>query len=241
MSAVKRAILGFVGETFLTAARVAEVTAPSEHFRFIDLVSKDLVGTRWRPGDKVQINVGDWNVRTYTPLSIDAVAGRLRILAFAHGAGPGSIWARAVKADAGCHLLGPRGSLALGDATAPTVLFGDETSFAVASNLETQLGTRSPARFVFEVTAPAESRLILEQLGLAERATLVDKRADGSHLDAAARAVRQALAELATSELVLTGNAGSIQRLRKQLKNEGVSLRQSKTKAYWAHGKEGLD
>jgi hypothetical protein len=45
----------------------------------------------------------------------------------------------------------------------------------------------------------------------------------------------------AGASFVLTGKAGTIQRLRQRLKQHNVASRRIVTKAYWAPGKIGLD
>ncbi|MGC1293763.1 MAG: siderophore-interacting protein, partial [Alloacidobacterium sp.] len=138
MSVVKNAIVGFVGERIGSVARVAAVTPIGQHFRLIDLKSNVFRKTAWNPGDKIGIIAG--GKRVYTPISIDPSTEQLRLLAFLHGGGPGSDWAASVKVSDECHFMGPRSSLALSSIIAPAVLFGDETSLAVASALQTNLG-----------------------------------------------------------------------------------------------------
>src|ERR1043166_9073609 len=78
--------------TIIGAERLAE------GFRLITLEGAALKGTAWMPGQKIQIAWGSAFVaRTYSPIEWDAAAGRTRILGYAHGAGPGSAWVRAVK------------------------------------------------------------------------------------------------------------------------------------------------
>jgi NADPH-dependent ferric siderophore reductase len=43
------------------------------------------------------------------------------------------------------------------------------------------------------------------------------------------------------ASFVLTGQASAIQRLRQHLRAQGVPASRILTKAYWAHGKRGLD
>ena len=112
-SLLKRAVLNVVGPRLLLSARIAEVHEASENFRFIDIESEAFKSMVLRPGEKVQINTGAWCLRTYTPLSLDAEEGRLGILAYVHGQGPGSRWAAQARAGDPCQLLGPRPSLRL--------------------------------------------------------------------------------------------------------------------------------
>ena len=238
MSVIKNAIAEFVGERIGSVARVAAVTSISPSFRFIDLESEAFRKAVWSPGEKIGIIAG--GKRVYTPISIDPSRGQLRLLAFLHGSGPGSDWAASVEVSDECHFMGPRASLPLSSISGPAVLFGDETSFAVASTLQIHLGEEIQSRFVFEVSSVQESRTAIDFLGIRE-ASLIERRPDGSHLQQVARCVAEAMTELTTTEVVLTGRGPSIQSIRTELGALGIDLARSKVKAYWAPGKTGLD
>ena len=117
------------------------------------------------------------------------------------------------------------------------VLFGDETSFGLAAALrDSPQGVG--AIHVFEASDVAESRPVLEAIGLGQ-ATLIERIADDAHLAAAEAEVLYLAASGA--HLVLTGKASSIQHASRALKAVGVVSSRVKTKAYWAQGKIGLD
>jgi NADPH-dependent ferric siderophore reductase len=211
----------------LREAKVAHVETLSPHFRLIDLEGAGLRGVSWTPGQKLQVMLGAGLLaRTYTPMLWDAERGATRLLAYAHGDGPGSHWGNAVALDDIVRFFGPRRSLDLAGLASPT-LFGDETSFALAASLGTA------ARFVFEVDSAEECRPVLEALGLAG-ATLVERQPGDAHLGAVE-------AILEGSNYILTGKAGAIQRLSRTLKARGVAPSAIRAKAYWAPGKRGLD
>ncbi|UPJ54205.1 siderophore-interacting protein [Bradyrhizobium sp. 200] len=219
-------------------ARVAAVETLSPHFRLADLEGEALRNVAWTAGQKVQVSMGSGLcARTYTPMSWDADSGRTRMLTFAHGDGPGSRWASGLREGDTCQFFGPRRSLDLSGPESPVVLFGDETSFGLAAALrDSPLG--AGALHVFEASDVAESRPVLEAIGLGQ-ATLIERIADDAHL-AAAEAEMLRLAA-SGAHFVLTGKASSIQRLSRALKAVGVVSSRMKTKAYWAQGKIGLD
>jgi NADPH-dependent ferric siderophore reductase len=117
------------------------------------------------------------------------------------------------------------------------ILFGDETSFALAAALSERLQTHG-AIHVFEASDGPESRLALTAIGLGQ-ATLIERSTGDAHLAAA----EAELLRFAASgrHFVLTGKASSIQRLTRTLKAAGVPSSRMKTKAHWAPGKSGLD
>jgi ferric-chelate reductase (NADPH) len=219
-------------------ARVAAVETLSPHFRLLHLEGEALRNIAWTVGQKVQVSMGSGLIaRTYTPISWDADSGRTRMLTFAHGDGPGSRWASGLREDDICQFFGPRRSLDLSGLESPVVLFGDETSFGLAAALRDS-PQADGAIHVFETSDVAESRPVLETIGLGE-ATLIERTADDAHLAAAEAEMLRLTASGAS--FVLTGKASSIQRISRALKAVGVVSSRVKTKAYWAQGKVGLD
>jgi NADPH-dependent ferric siderophore reductase len=217
-------------------ARVAAVETLSAQFRLVDLEGEALLKVAWTPGQKVQVSMGSGlSARTYTPMSWDADSGRTRMITFAHGDSPGSRWARGLSEGDTCQFFGPRRSLDLSGLESPVVLFGDETSFGLAAAFR---GSRHgvDAIHVFEVSDVAESRRVLEAIGL-HQAILIERSAGDAHL-AAAELLRLAASG---AHFVLTGKASSIQHVSRALKAVGVVSSRVKTKAYWAPGKIGLD
>jgi NADPH-dependent ferric siderophore reductase len=219
-------------------ARVAAIETLSSRFRLIELEGDALKDVAWAVGQKLQVAMGaGLSARTYTPMSWDAGHGRTRLLAFAHGDGPGSKWASGLREGDACQFFGPRRSLDLADLGTPVVLFGDETSFGLAAALRDNLQAGG-ALHMFEATEIAESRQVLDAVGLGE-ARLIARGIDDAHL----AAVEAEMLRLAASgaQFVLTGKASSIQRVSRALKAAGVASSRIKAKAYWAPGKIGLD
>jgi NADPH-dependent ferric siderophore reductase len=237
--ALKKAILSVLGGKMAAQARVEAVERVSEHFRLIDILSAGLKNWAWQPGAKLQLDTGGWEMRTYTPISIDAAAERVRILAFGHGRGPASKWAMSVKAGDGTHIVGPRPSLDLADPNGAATFFGDETSFAAAKTLQAHLGSGVRSRYVFEVNSREESQAVVERLELND-ATLVEIRSDRSHLNDVVEMLQIAITATATRRLVLTGSGLSIQSIRTALRTAGLSDIQFQVAAYWAPNKVGL-
>jgi NADPH-dependent ferric siderophore reductase len=227
----------------MRSARVAAVETLSPRFRLVDLEGEALRNVAWTAGQKVQVSMGSgMTARTYTPMSWDAGNGRTRLLTFSHGDGPGSRWASSLREGDTCQFFGPRRSLDLSGPNSagleqPVVLFGDETSFGLAAALR-ECPQAHGAIHVFEVSDVAESRPVLEAIGLGQ-ATLIERIAGDAHLAAAEAEVLRLAAR--AMHFVLTGKALSIQRVSRALKAAGVGSSRVKTKAYWAQGKIGLD
>lgn len=231
---------GAVAKLFTKSARVDGVNDVADGFRLVTLGGQALRDVAWVPGQKLQLLLGGWVQRTYTPLSWDAETGATRLLAFVHGEGPGAAWARGLAAGADCAVFGPRGSLDLNRLARPALLFGDETSFGLAHALRFTRAGAGGVHLLLEVNSVKASSTALAALDVSG-AHLVERRADDAHLaDVGALAAELRRAHSIDAG-VLSGKANSIQQLGKQLRQLGVPRAQLQTKAYWAPGKTGLD
>lgn len=218
---------------------VSAVETLSPHFRFIDFAGEALKDAAWSPGQKIQIKLdGGLITRTYTPIHWDRNRGATRILAYAHGTGPGSDWALSTSKGDERAVFGPRRSLDLEGLSPSVVVFGDETSFGLAAALSQSSANARRIHCVFEVSSSAESRPILESLGLGS-VSVIERQPDEVHLAEVEEIVSRGVNE--SSDFVLSGKASSIQRLHRALKQRGVPSKCIRTKVYWAPGKLGLD
>ncbi|SUA88753.1 NADPH-dependent ferric-chelate reductase [Pandoraea pulmonicola] len=223
---------------FMKPARIVQAESLGEDVRLITMASPAFRNLQWTPGDKLQIAMGSAFVaRTYTPVEWDSAEGATRIVAFAHGSGPGSEWVRRTAPGDTCHVFGPRSSLDLTRATPACVMLGDETSIALAYALSCSRA-EGDARYLLEVGDVANVREVLARLNLGG-VELFARSAYDQHLETMAGRL-SALADDATM-FVLTGKASSIQRWRRALNAKRVRATRIMTKAYWAPGKAGLD
>jgi hypothetical protein len=70
---------------FARSAVVVDVEPVGPAFRIVTLEGEALKNVAWTPGDKIQIQLGGWVQRTYTPMDWDAVGGRTRLLVYLNG------------------------------------------------------------------------------------------------------------------------------------------------------------
>jgi ferric-chelate reductase (NADPH) len=216
----------------LRSARILAVERVGERYRLIDMLAKGCRALKWRPGMKIKIDTGDGETRTYTPIEIDGESGRLRILAYIHGDSPASQWALALAAGDKTWTAVPSSSLSFDSLRAPVIFFGDETSFGSAKALQIHIGSNCSTKYVFEVRRPEEARAVIARLALTN-AELVQVQKDQSHLCDVVRQLRNAMVDLSTHCLVLTGNGLSIQAIRSALRASGDSEIDFVVKAYW--------
>lgn len=224
---------------FTRRGQVLDIEELGDAFRLVTIGGEDLRRAQWKPGDKVQIQLGGWVQRTYTPIDWDAEAGRLRILIYLHGDGPGALWARSLRKSDTCIVFGPRKSLDLPRFDDSVILFGDEASFGLAAAL---LGAVRPtiAHLLFEVSSLAQAQAALTRCGLDE-AHLSVREPDDTHLVGLEEKLEASLQAQPALKIVLSGQASSIQRMRKLLKRMAIDRSRLQVKAYWATGKTGLD
>ncbi|MFT3928400.1 MAG: siderophore-interacting protein [Myxococcales bacterium] len=233
-----KAFLGeLFGKLFFRQAQIVALSEPGP-FRRMTLEGVQLRDVAWTPGDKVQVFLPAHGMRTYTPLSWDPKRGVTELLVFLHGDSPGALWGRKAQVGDAVQFFGPRRSIDADALPARVVLFGDETSFAVASALRTKLGADQLA-CVFEVTPEHAAQPVLSALQL-EASVTVAKRSDDSHLGDVHGRLAELTARAAGAQLVMTGRAAAIQALRARMKRDG-GTRVAASKAYWALGKRGLD
>lgn len=221
---------------FFKPAEIVTVERLSEKFRLVTLAGPAFE-TPWPISSKLQIAFGGLSTRTFTPLAVDGA--RAQVVAYLHGDTPASRWAAALAAGDTCQVFGPRRSLDLADLKYPVAVFGDETSFGLARTIS-ETAPNGGVSSVFEVNDIAESKAVLEMLGI-DRPVLIARQHDDAHLEALAQSLLEVVSQQGPQHFVLTGKASSIQKLNKALRAHGILSPQLRTKAYWAPGKTGLD
>lgn len=224
---------------FTRNAQVLDITDIGNAFRMITLGGEALRHTEWTPGDKMQIQLGGWQQRTYTPIDWDNETGRTRILIYLHADGPGTEWARALRKGDSCMVFGPRRSVRLTRSPAPVILFGDETSLGLAAALAAQVAP-SALQMLLEVSNLADVMPVIGQLQLTNAHGCIRQENDG-HLAELETQLSGLLQAHPTAAIVLSGKASSIQRMSRVLRQHDIRAGQRQSKAYWATGKSGLD
>lgn len=219
-------------------AVVVECEPLGDRFRLITLECAQFRKVDWAAGQKLQIGMGaGFATRTYTPIEWDALAGRTRIVGYAHDVGPGSAWVRSVHPGDRCEIFGPRASLDVRRASGPIAIFGDETSIGLTHAVTRQRPENAVQSF-FEVNSGADARRVLTSLRLGD-AECFEREQGDSHLSGIERRMTALVA--AGAAFLLSGKASSIQRLHRALKGQGLPSARLAVKAYWAPGKTGLD
>lgn len=235
MASGKGLLLGALGGLLLRDATVRRVSIIAPSFRAVELAGPALRGVAFHPGDKVQVLLPSRDVRTFTPLRWDPEAGVTELLVHHHADTPAGAWIRRLAVGDACRFVGPQRSLRIAG-PGPVVLFGDETSCALAHALAAAPGVELAC--VLEATAPADLRVALGDL--AEHATLVPRDAAEDHIPTIVDHLHAARARHPGASLLLTGRAQAIQAVRAALKARSLPAATA-NRAYWSAGKTGLD
>lgn len=159
-----------------------------------------------------------------------------RVVIFLHGTGPGCTWARTVHPGSRHDFLGPTRALKISDKK-PLALFGDETVFGLGLALQNAAAKSAASRLCFEVSNAQESRDVLAMIGL-HGAELVERTGDYEHL--AQASLRMSATGDEEQQIVLSGNARSIQQVRKALATRLARTSGFIVKPYWSPGKKGM-
>ena len=226
------------------SATVIDVHKPANRYRLITLEGEALKNVRWQPGQKIQVRMGGFASRTYTPILWDGAEGVVQLLAYLHhqmiAATPATLWAESVRVGDTCHLSGPRNSLNLSALSRPALFFGDETSIGLARALKATPGGFDGVSFVLEVSSLDETRKLLDVLNLPDM-DLVKRARDDFHLSQVETVMAEAIETGTPWQFMLSGKARSIQRLTRFLRAKGVPASRFNVKPYWATGRSGLD
>ncbi len=218
-----------------STAVITEINQLSPDFQSIRFQGERLKSAEWQPGDKIQVNI-DLSRRTYTPIFWDKKLGESEIIAFQHANDTmASYWLQTLKKGDAFNFNGPRRSLNVAECQENLLFFGDETSFGAALTVKNKAAN---TQYYFEVSDAKEAEKILNYLGLTQY-TLIEKQA--AALNELAQQITKQLLNNTQIELILTGNAQSIQAIRRVLRAQDVSMRRLSVKPYWSVGKKGMD
>lgn len=226
MSTVKKILVKILGPFILSKSKIVSNEQLSPHFHLLTIQGKSLK-KEWIPGQKIQVQLKDDQMRSYTPSSWDSKTGVMQTLVYMHGKGPGALWARDAKAQSKVIILGPKKSLNIAPETKTVIFFGDETTFGLAHAIKKNL----PAikfHFFMEAQDPAESSTILKRFDLEDALCVsLDK------LDLLGPEIRRIYTDDTFTKIVLSGKQQSIVALRLQLYSLNIPASAISTKVYW--------
>lgn len=215
--------------------QITAVSYPADHLKKVRFegdfskLSKPFIA-----GNVIEFRVTDTEFRHYTPSFFDPDTGVCEVVFYLHGKGPGSAWAEKIRVGDTTKLLGPGGKMRFDDQVSKHLCFGDETSLGLLKCLSDEASKRNNLCYCIAELEPAHSgwpgllELKCDTVNkdeFAEARQVIDQAREFSHDDTA---------------FYLTGNARSIQVLKKYLAWRGVPGKRIHTEPYWSEGKAGL-
>ncbi len=187
-------------------------------------------------GRFMDFRVSDTEVRRYTISSMDEKKNSLEIVAHLHGNGPGSRFMELLKIGDKVNLYPIRGRRYDDKSIEKYVIFGDETSLALACSFQpVLLQNGHPFLFYFELDD--QNRNVPDLLGL-KNCTVFPKNGSFRNIDFINDLPVFQSTDWQDAGFVLTGNVRSVQGFRKVLKSR--SFTKVNAHGYWLEGKKGL-
>lgn len=226
MSTIKKILVKILGPIILSKSKIVSNEQLSPHFHLLTIKGRNLK-KEWIPGQKIQIQLKDDQMRSYTPCSWDSKAGVMQTLVYMHGKGPGALWARDAKAQNKVTVLGPKKSLKLEEEMKRVIFFGDETTFGLAHAIKNNVPDIK-FHFFMEANDTDESSSILKKFDL-EDALLVSL----GQFDLIGEQISKLFAEDNSIRIVLSGKQQSIVALREKLYSLNIPAAAIGTKVYW--------
>lgn len=237
MAAITSRLSDMLADALFTSVHVTEITRIAGCFVKIRIASPAFRRAEWTAGDKMQLRTrrGSLEARAYTPINWDPVGGSTELLAFLHGDGPGARWFDEASVGLSGDVFGPSSSLDLTKVGESTVFVGDETSVALAHALRT---VAPNALCIYEAVDVASLCTLLAQLRLNQNTVVVAKSVDRAKL---LKELRQALdSKPSPEDLVVSGDAATVNAVRRAVKSWPHLALKIKARAYWAQGRTGL-
>ena len=238
MAPIPARLSDLAADVLFTSAYVDDVIELTARFIKVSLRADAFTRSKWTPGDKLQLRPrrGSLAMRTYTPINWDHDNGATDVIAYRHGDGPAVRWFNSAAVGTDAEIYGPSRSLDLSDTVADTIFVGDETSIGLAYALS---DLNQTARYVYEATDSTALSDVLTALDIADNADIVTKSDDRNE-------VLQSIVELAENatssslDVVISGDAATVNVVRRGLRRRPDLTTRIKARAYWARGRTGL-
>ncbi|MGU3651932.1 siderophore-interacting protein [Mycolicibacterium sp. A43C] len=239
MASLTSRLSDLAADVLFTSARVTEVTELTAEFRKVTLGCDQFARANWTPGDKLQLRPrrGSLAMRTYTPINWSPDEGTTDLIVYRHGDGPAVRWFDNAVAGTDAEIFGPSKSLDLSDTATHTVFVGDETSIGLACVLR---HLNPDVVFVYEAREPAVLSNALAALGIDAGSRILSKSADRSELLGRLFEAAAIGRTGAAVDIVVTGDAATVNAVRRGLKAHPDLAARIRARAYWASGRTGL-
>lgn len=215
--------------------KVVETVYVNPYIKKISLKG-DVKGMHFPIGYAVAVRVSDTEYRNYTAV-YNEPKGIVEMIIHLHGAAPGNLYMDNLAIGDEFRLIPPRGKKMYNKEVKQQYFFGDESSLTLACSFQNEL-KKNKHQFHFYFELDPANKNIPALVGL-DNYTVVPKRETFSYVNRVGDLPLFQTAGWQESNFIITGNAKSVQTIRKALKQHPVSG-SIMVQAYWAEGKTGL-
>lgn len=207
---------------------VVSLDEPAPGLRRVGFEVPALRDKPWTRGQEIEFRVSERGFRHYTMCAVDPGSGLLEVLFALAADGPGTRWARGLALGDPVAVMGPGGGVRR-QAGERELFLGDSTALGLFHALAPTAAEATGAVEVPADTVPA-ARALLPGL---------DVLTEGAEPGEALLGWLGAL-DAPPPRACLAGHAGTLQDLRRLLRERGLGRSAIATKAYWATGRAGL-
>lgn len=239
MASLTARLSDLAADALFTSVQITEICELTPKFLKANLRCEAFTHAKWTPGDKLQLRPrrGSLAMRTYTPINWDPEAGTTDVIAYLHGDGPAVRWFTTAAAGSDAEIFGPSRSLNLSETAKRTVFVGDETSIALAHAIQE---FNPDVHYLYETDDAAQLSAVITKLGIGKNASILTKTDDRRELLQRIIELTETAEADAPVDLVVTGDAATVNAVRRELKTRPDLTPRIKARAYWASGKTGL-
>ncbi|MBV7441342.1 siderophore-interacting protein [Weeksellaceae bacterium TAE3-ERU29] len=192
----------------------------------------------WKPAQEIEFRVTNTEYRHYTPSVWNAEKGYVDVIFYLHGKGVGSNWARNLKPGDKINLIGPGGKFIFAKNTSHIVMLGDETTLGAFYGMQQMITDNHQFTCVLEVCEEAKDWA--NKIGLQADSLVTIPSKKGKVLMDWLHSFLHNNSTAQTSDYYISGNARTIQNLKKILLAQKISIKNIYTKPYWLENKKGL-
>lgn len=238
MAALKQRIVSHAVRAPGNRVEVNEIERLSPRLLRVRFAGQVVRKMSWTAGDKIKLRVGDGVMRSYTPARVDPARGTMDVVFHLHGNGAAARWAESLQPGDEAWFAGPKTSMpAAAQDIAWAVFLGDETALGLGLAMAEVHG--DGVRIEGAIELDAGDIGAVQALG----ASLAPVPRGANHGDALVQWLADTEIPEGDGVVWLSGEAGTVLRLRTALLERGLSKQQLRIKPYWslrgaAHRKE---
>lgn len=195
----------------------------------------DISSMDFLPGSANAILVGNGELRNYTVSKYNYSRNEFEIIFYLNRVGTGSSFVTSLEIDDWIYMDNPRGKTCYEESLTNKLFFGDETSFGLAYLL-VSLFKKNKQQYKLFFELDETNKYIPEKLKLDNYQVFKKGEFHSGELQ---NILEISSDTLQNTQFILTGNAKSVQNIRRKIKENGLRFK-IYAKGYWLKGKKGF-